>query len=81
MARDPHDVDWQPIKTAPVMASPQYDRANYFLCWNGNHIGVCLRVSKDESDRLGAGTDVFSEFGEPVEDATHWMPLPNPPKS
>lgn len=61
--------DWQPIETAP--------KDKWVLIWDPN--AECVRVAMWEdsvADFVGANMDWYSD----AIDASHWMPLPEPPK-
>lgn len=67
-----HGEGWQPIKTAPLRADDGEGQA--MLGWNGcgQHV-IC------HSWENSAGEPVFWN-GDVQICATHWMPLPEPPK-
>jgi hypothetical protein len=80
--------EWQPIETAPK------DETEVFLWIPGvsnypiaGHYTSAERVEEDYGDPeymeegwyLGYGYP--GDLGEETYEPTHWMPLPNPPKS
>ncbi len=68
-------MEWQPIETAPktgrvVVALPVYGaHTKAFLHWDA----WSADMDSDHEDE-----DIYS--GWRIADATHWMPLPCPPK-
>lgn len=64
-------MNWQPIETAPKEKEWNFDQPS-FLVWDGLKIW-CVEAGLYP---LGNGCGCCSE---PVK-ATHWMPLPEPPK-
>lgn len=68
-------VSWYPIETAPL--SGRGERPNWFLAWNGHHVGVCARWADE-----GYGETIADETDQQVLPApTHYRPLPAPPSS
>ena len=63
-------MTWQPIETAPKDGTE-------FLAWDGLMIETCwfkdgVLLASWDNQRFSCDTDVDC-------DATHWMPLPEPP--
>jgi hypothetical protein len=66
--------EWQPIKTAPKDGTP-------ILIWHqseGTHMVQWEEVTNDE--RQKGWCDGWYDIGTFCYLATHWMPLPEPPK-
>ncbi len=84
MARDQHEVDWQPIETAPkdgtvIIGYGLPPKATV----NQRHFGSDVRTIKTWKlgDTIGwSARNRFGMFTVGFE-PTHWMPLPEPPKS
>jgi len=65
-------VNWQPIETAPKGDAP-------ILIGHSLFKGRCLQFTT----AFWSGAGWVSHYGTPAEQgtkATHWMPLPPPPK-
>jgi len=58
-------TEWRPIETAP--------RDGTWIIAASDELGVCI-VQHIEGDWYGD-----SSSGEPIDDLTHWLPLPTPP--
>lgn len=61
--------DWQPIETAP-------DDARVFLGWDGYGMWPCMKLEGSAVVAVGQGRLAIMKG----EDATHWRPLPAPPR-
>lgn len=79
--------EWQPIETAPKdgtmidVWNRGYGRRIPNVCWREQDKGITGEMGW----ALSAGTCGPDDFFErwqylEVEDVTHWMPLPEPPK-
>ena len=72
-------MEWQPIETAP---KDGLEILIYYPEWN-NENGVVFAAEYD-SGRIGMedieGTWYAFHYGHTGDGATHWMPLPEPPK-
>ena len=64
--------DWQPISTAPR------DGAE-FLAFDGSMVEV-VKFDPDGILRVSCNLDRFSMDAAVSCDATHWMPIPQPPE-
>lgn len=65
-------MKWQPIETAPGIIDHRSAKQPSFLVWDGQDI-YCVEAGLYAKDN-GCGC-----CSSPIE-ATHWMPLPAPPK-
>ena len=61
--------EWISVKDMP------FDEYDYkpILYYDGKNVDVCFVIN-------GKFVDAYSEWGETIEDVTHWQPLPQPPK-
>lgn len=69
-------MDWQPIATAPR------DGAEFDI-WIRQSDGTGVRVTNCfflENGRISGPEDFFLQFYREGAEATHWMPIPEPPK-
>lgn len=68
--------EWQPIETAPMDGTE-------FLAFKASEFGpvicVCTWIDSDHPDYDGDTPHVCWDHSG-FWDATHWMPLPEPPK-
>lgn len=72
---------WQSIETAPINKTIGV-QSEPFLIWDGASIAVAHSVRYNHTGRICFWIDNsygFNEDGE-IMGATHWMPLPEPPK-
>lgn len=65
-------TEWQPIETAPKRPTNPQEDSSSFLVWDGTDI-YCVGAGLYPKEN-GCGC-CSSEV-----EATHWMPLPDPPK-
>lgn len=63
-------MKWQPIETAPI--DGEFLVVGYAFAKKEN--GWWMAVAK------GSKYGPYDESGEPLDYATHWMPLPEPPQ-
>lgn len=57
--------------------SPSFDKE--VLVWNGKHI-MLMKLSVIQTTSVGTIFE-FVNYGGSNRDITHWMPLPEPPKT
>jgi len=65
-------TQWQPIETAPKDGT-------HFLAYDGEYIQVCKFMKTGMLAMVWDG-EPFSTDENTDCDATHWMPLPEPPE-
>lgn len=74
---------WQPIESAPkdghnILVYVESNDCTYCVAWGIVSCNVDVDPSKIESRK---GWCVFGGgYREHIQEATHWMPLPEPPK-
>ncbi len=78
---------WQPIETAPrdgseVLLSNGRDvwTAAWCVEWYGTKLPGRLPYSGQVVEPGWLRSNLDEEYGYPENDATHWQPLPDPPK-
>lgn len=69
---------WQPIETRPTE-----DCVNFLVLLPGNDMAkyLILQVSGFEENIYADHLDGCIDWSDRILNATHWMPLPKPPKS
>jgi hypothetical protein len=68
--------EWQPIDTAPKDGTPHLRGL-----WVNTSTGDVWDIDAGYIDDHGDFLDLFGDvLGWDVEDYSHWMPLPEPPK-
>ena len=66
-------MEWQPVKTAPRDGT-------YILIFDGETVILARWSEVCPSDREKGWPDGWYDVGTFLYAATHWMPLPEPPK-
>lgn len=72
---------WQPIETAPtdgthILARLPDSDTCYVICWADSRVGVRAELGH----KVGWHIAYCGDFIDPIDEPTHWMPLPAAPE-